>query len=307
MPDAAASYAIFPYWDDLYTSNAGYGIFTSISGTAPNRIFNIEWRDQYYPGSGTANFEVRLYEGQTRFDIIYGANDQRGSSATVGVQKGTGPTVTQYECNTGGLSSGLMLVFDLTPCATNTPTTTSTPTSTFTPTPTNTPGRILVGHVVWEGIPQPDARSQQPITLTLKSSTIERNFGPLTTDANGYFVVSLNGLPPGEPYVWRVKGPYGSGPTHPNDPPGFLANCGTVTLLNAPETDMENGLMRGGDANNDNVVNVQDHNYLRATFGKSQGDPGYDQRADYNRDNTVNIQDFQIENRNFASSGCPPE
>src|SRR5260370_38897582 len=48
------SYAIFPYWDDLYTGNAGYGIFTSISGTAPNRIFNIEWRAQYFPGSGSA-------------------------------------------------------------------------------------------------------------------------------------------------------------------------------------------------------------------------------------------------------------
>lgn len=42
------SYGISPYWDDLYTVNAGYGIFTSISGTAPDRIFNIEWRNQYY-------------------------------------------------------------------------------------------------------------------------------------------------------------------------------------------------------------------------------------------------------------------
>ena len=57
---------------DLYLVNAGFGIFTSISGTAPNRIFNIEWRAQYFPGSGSANFELRLYEGQTRFDVIYG-------------------------------------------------------------------------------------------------------------------------------------------------------------------------------------------------------------------------------------------
>ena len=27
---------------------------------------------QYFPGTGTANFELRLYEGQTRFDVIYG-------------------------------------------------------------------------------------------------------------------------------------------------------------------------------------------------------------------------------------------
>ena len=45
--------------------NSGFGIFTSVSGTAPNRIFNIEWRAQYFPGSGSANFELRLYEGQS--------------------------------------------------------------------------------------------------------------------------------------------------------------------------------------------------------------------------------------------------
>src|SRR6478736_4313700 len=70
LPWTTHNYTIFPYWDDLYLVNSGFGIFTSISGTAPNRIFNIEWRAQYFPGSGSANFELRLYEGQTRFDVI---------------------------------------------------------------------------------------------------------------------------------------------------------------------------------------------------------------------------------------------
>src|SRR5205807_9749665 len=59
LPWTAHNYTIFPYWDDLYLVNSGFGIFTSTSGTAPNRIFNIEWRAQYFPGSGTANFELR--------------------------------------------------------------------------------------------------------------------------------------------------------------------------------------------------------------------------------------------------------
>ena len=63
LPWAAHNYTIFPYWDDLFLVNSGFGIFTSISGTAPNRIFNIEWRAQYFPGSGTAGFELRLYRG----------------------------------------------------------------------------------------------------------------------------------------------------------------------------------------------------------------------------------------------------
>ena len=65
LPWTTHNYTIFPYWDDLYLVNSGFGIFTSVSGTAPNRIFNIEWRAQYFPGSGSANFELRLYEGQT--------------------------------------------------------------------------------------------------------------------------------------------------------------------------------------------------------------------------------------------------
>ena len=72
LPWTTHNYTIFPYWDDLYLVNSGFGIFTSVSGTAPNRIFNIEWRAQYFPGSGSANFELRLYEGQSRFDVIYG-------------------------------------------------------------------------------------------------------------------------------------------------------------------------------------------------------------------------------------------
>ena len=67
--------------------NSGFGIFTSISGTAPNRIFNIEWRAQYFPGSGSANFELRLYQGLSRFDVIYGTVSNSNTSATAGVQR----------------------------------------------------------------------------------------------------------------------------------------------------------------------------------------------------------------------------
>ena len=87
--------------------NSGFGIFTSISGTAPNRIFNIEWRAQYFPGSGSASFELRLYEGQSRFDVIYGTVDNGNTSATAGVQKDVAPNFTQYFCNgAGGAATG---------------------------------------------------------------------------------------------------------------------------------------------------------------------------------------------------------
>src|SRR5207302_1980388 len=98
-----------------------------------------------------------------------------------------------------------------TPTSTNTstPTSTNTPPSTNTPTVTNTPaGGSLVGHVLWQGSTQPNARQQQPITLTLKSSTLEVNYPQQSTDASGFFTVSVSGLASGT-YNWRVKGPDG--------------------------------------------------------------------------------------------------
>src|SRR6185436_11802900 len=62
-------YTIFAHWDDQRTDTGtgcssfptGCGIFTSVSGSAPNRIFNIEWRTIYFGSTAqTANYEVRL-------------------------------------------------------------------------------------------------------------------------------------------------------------------------------------------------------------------------------------------------------
>ena len=102
MPQATTTYAIFPYRTDQCTGACGsdtgtnLGIFTSTSGTAPNRIFNIECRTAYYNSGQTTNiplnYEVRLYEGQTDFDVIYGTMSTLGAAndgpLSVGVQKG---------------------------------------------------------------------------------------------------------------------------------------------------------------------------------------------------------------------------
>src|SRR5262249_53188612 len=121
LPWLTHDYTIYPYWDDLYLVNSGFGIFTSISGTAPNRIFNIEWRAQYFPGSGNAGFELRLYEGQTRFDVIYGTVDNGNTSATAGVQKND-TAFTQYFCNGAGQPATGGQSYTLAPCSSPTPT-----------------------------------------------------------------------------------------------------------------------------------------------------------------------------------------
>jgi len=116
--DPALEYTILGYFDDLRTDAANIpglgpsGIFTSVTGTAPNRVFNVEWRSTFFNNNAQAiNFEIRLFENQPRFDVIYAQIDQFGSSATVGVQRTATTGFTQYECDQGGLTPGLQLSF----------------------------------------------------------------------------------------------------------------------------------------------------------------------------------------------------
>jgi hypothetical protein len=138
LPWTTHDYTIFPYWDDLYLVNGGFGIFTSISGSAPDRIFNIEWRAQYFPGSGSANFELRLYEGQSRFDVIYVTADNGNTSATAGVQRDD-TALDQYFCDGSGAPATGGQSYILQTCASPTPTPSPTPSVTPSVTPTVTP------------------------------------------------------------------------------------------------------------------------------------------------------------------------
>jgi hypothetical protein len=114
IPITGPTYAVGPYWTDQCTGPCfnvtcnGCGIFTSTSGSAPNRIFNIEYRTRYYNSGGDGvplNYEVRLYEGQTYFDVIYETVNMftppSARNLSVGVQQDTS-NFTLVGCDTGG-------------------------------------------------------------------------------------------------------------------------------------------------------------------------------------------------------------
>ncbi len=140
--------AIAAYWDDLRTDGSGgVGIYTSVTGAAPNRVFNIEWRACIFNASGCSgidtNFEIRLFEGQQKLEIVYGTPlAQGGNGATVGIQKLTGGNnlYRQFSFNQAILYSGLRITYARVLC--NTPTVTNTPT--ITRSPTNTPTRTPI-------------------------------------------------------------------------------------------------------------------------------------------------------------------
>ena len=153
IPIVTATYAIFPYETDQCTgpctgvTGTTYGIFTSTSGVAPNRIFNIEWRTAYYNSGGAGiplNYEVRLYEGQTAFDVIYGTvpatfTPPAARNLSVGAQRTNTTQFVLEGCDTTGggsppVSAGQLYHYTLGGCATPTPSPSGTP----SPTPTAT-------------------------------------------------------------------------------------------------------------------------------------------------------------------------
>jgi hypothetical protein len=128
---ATATYAIGPYWTDQCTgactgvTGAGLGIFTSTSGVAPNRIFNIEWRTAYFNSGGNGvklNYEVRLYERKAEFDVIYGLVNTFTPPAARNLSTGLQKNATDYTLegcdSTGGtappVSSGELYHYTLT-------------------------------------------------------------------------------------------------------------------------------------------------------------------------------------------------
>jgi hypothetical protein len=80
-----------------------------------------------------------------------------------------------------------------------------------------------------------------------------------------------------------------------------------VTNVDATNGDVTNldATLLPGDINNDNKVNITDLGLLADSFGKSQGQTGYNANADLNCDNKVNITDLGILADNFNRSGDP--
>jgi hypothetical protein len=146
---------LFALWQDMRTDvpgdgcdsfSSGCGIFTSVTGSAPNRIFNIEWRTVlYWDETAPQNFEVRLYENDPngRFDVIFATLTPPVigplERAWVSGVQGNGSQGFYTEdfciCWPDPPPQNQSRTYMLTPCATPTP----TPTATSTPRPTPTP------------------------------------------------------------------------------------------------------------------------------------------------------------------------
>ena len=101
---------LYVHWDDQRTDLTAPGIFSSESGTAPNRVFSLEWRTVYYAQNTVhLNYQLNLHENGT-IEYVYGTIPNAGVSATIGIQDGNGVFV-QHTCNTTSSLDGTKLTF----------------------------------------------------------------------------------------------------------------------------------------------------------------------------------------------------
>jgi hypothetical protein len=148
----------------------------------------------------------------------------------------------------------------------------------------------LEASITLQGRPTPpDARWAVPlrVSLTVPGEGVPAYEFTPTTDESGHF--TLTGIEAGT-YEVRVKHAH------------TLQNVQTVTL-GAGSNTIDLGILREGDANDDNFVTIIDFSILAATFAVCEGTDGYDERADFNGDSCVTILDFSLLASNFGQGG----
>jgi hypothetical protein len=84
--------SIFVFWDDLLV-DASASVSTATVGTAPNRVFAVEWQNVAFLGlSGSrVTFQVQLFENgriQMGWFDLDGSQREQGGSATIGLRNG---------------------------------------------------------------------------------------------------------------------------------------------------------------------------------------------------------------------------
>jgi hypothetical protein len=106
IPNRAPPNALVaPFWTDLIVMPPA-GVYTKLSGEAPNRQFTIEWRDAtFFIFSGVVTFEVTLDEATGSLTYQYNRAELFGDGrrATLGMENEAGTVGLQYSCRHQGV------------------------------------------------------------------------------------------------------------------------------------------------------------------------------------------------------------
>lgn len=106
---------IAPFWDNLNPS-AGGQIYGNVLGSAPDRLYVVEWRNIPRAGFGErVTVQALLYETSHEIKFQYRAlsgSGATGSSATIGLEYDAGQSAAQYSYNQkNAVAAGQALLF----------------------------------------------------------------------------------------------------------------------------------------------------------------------------------------------------
>jgi len=203
---------------------------------------------------------------------------------------GTTEGIATVSANSGSASDTDTVEFTW-PVPTSTPTVpTSTPTATATtgpsPTPTETPSGTasVTGHVDLQArLTPPNSQWVTVLDIEVRQGGVfTYTFTGVWTDQSGDFTIV--GITPGIYDIWLKN-------FH------TLSNLKQNVTLNAGANSVDMGELQEGDANNDNLVDIDDFGILKTQFGSAGPE------ADFDQSGWVDITDFGLLKENFGEFG----
>lgn len=152
--------------------------------------------------------------------------------------------------------------------------------------------------VVLQGDDRPDAGWVVPLTVKfftpgadVLNDTPTYEFNLTTTKSGNSAVCEATGVASGTYDITAIS-------EH------TLVNAKRGVVISAPNTSVDLGTLLEGNAEQDNIVNLDDYAILSMCWRTSEGQAGYDTRTDFDRNELINMADLSLLAANWLS--CSP-
>jgi subtilisin-like proprotein convertase family protein len=194
---------IAAYWDDLRVGTDG-GVFYKLTGTAPNRVLVVEWRNVCIPkpatsSLGNATFQCWISESTGKIEFVYGSGIVVATGYNYSI--GFGTSATQFASVTSIATS----------CAYGTANDTQTDTIasgtqyTFTPLVPASPTLLTFSSVSISGMTLNWVdNATDEVGYAIYQSTDGINYAYLAQTAANAVSYAVSGLTPGTLYYYKV-------------------------------------------------------------------------------------------------------